>query len=260
MGEERSSSSPVRSMASTSATMRRGLLLVADSKDEVHSGPVLGFANAFPSRLATDGGPVVVSSAPCVCFSSRCARLAAGSVDAYWGMPANTSLGFPPPGVARSLAMSKSLFSTAGGLCMSTVFVRVAVRGGGGWATGSASGGAGAAAGSLLTEGSIEKDEGCESVAELAGASGSYATSEAAHGMKGCSDNSHWRCFLRLFRGIRVAHRKCRGPHRQPTRVYAEDCRRVGVVVAMSRAEFTSRVVALRHQTRLLPHTNTRDL
>jgi hypothetical protein len=228
MGEERNSSSPVRSMASTSATVRCGLLLVADSKVGVNRGPVLVFANAFPSRLATEEDTVVLSPASCVCSRSRCARLAAGSVDAGWVRPPNTSLGFPPPGVARSLAISESQFSTAGGLCMSTVFVRVAVRGGGGWATGSASSGAGVSSGSLLTAGSTEKDEGCESVAVLAGALGSYATSEAVHGMKGCSDNSHWRCFLRLFRGIRVSHRKRRGPHRQPTRVYAEDSRTCG--------------------------------
>jgi hypothetical protein len=79
--------------------------------------------------------------------------------------------------------------------------------------------------------------------------------SEAAHGTKGCSDNSHWRCFLRLFRGIRVSHRTRRGPHQQPARMYAKNSERVGVVVAMSRAAFTSRVVALGHPTRLLGGT-----
>jgi hypothetical protein len=64
---------------------------------------------------------------------------------------------------------------------------------------GAAGGGAEADSSSLLTVGSIEKDEGCEIVAELVGASGSYTTSEVADGIYGFSDNSHWRCLLKLF-------------------------------------------------------------
>jgi hypothetical protein len=52
-----------------------------------------------------------------------------------------------------------------------------------------------------------------------------------------------------------VSHRTRRGPHRQPARVYAKNSERVGVVVAMSRAAFASRVVALEHPTRLLRGT-----
>jgi hypothetical protein len=77
---------------------------------------------------------------------------------------------------------------------MLVVLVRVRVRGGSGRAAeGGSDGGAGTASapGSLFTIGSSRKEDGCERVAELVGASGLYATSEAAHGMKGFPDNSH---------------------------------------------------------------------
>lgn len=91
---------------------------------------------------------------------------------------------------------------------MSIVFVRVRVGGGSDRTEGGTGGGALAGTRSLLVVGSTKNDEGCESVAELVGASGSYATSEVADGMKGFSDNSHVMCALRLFRGgMRVSHR-----------------------------------------------------
>jgi hypothetical protein len=73
------------------------------------------------------------------------------------------------------------------------------VRGGSDLIKVDAGGGAEAGSGSLYTAGSIKNEEGCERVAELVGSSGSYITSEVAGGTKGFSDNSHWRCLLRLF-------------------------------------------------------------
>jgi hypothetical protein len=73
------------------------------------------------------------------------------------------------------------------------------VWGGSGRATVDVDGGAEASSGSSFTAGSARKEEGCERVAELVGSSGSYITSGVAGGTKGFSDNSHWRCLLKLF-------------------------------------------------------------
>jgi hypothetical protein len=132
MGEDGTSSSPVRSIASTFATGRRWLLAVPCSEIGVIKGPVLGLAVAFSSRLLGNDSSVASSLASSVCSLALCTPLAAGSNDPYCGSPANTSLGFPPPGVARSLAMSDAVLSGPGGLCISVVFVWVRVRGGSG--------------------------------------------------------------------------------------------------------------------------------
>lgn len=123
--------------------------------------------------------------------------------DTCSGNPAKMSLGFPLAGVCLNLAISKVASSVPGGLCISIVRVRARARGGAGRSAGSAGGGGGAeaASGSSYPAWSSKKEECCgEIVAELVGtALGSYATSEAAGGMKGFSAINHLRCLLRLF-------------------------------------------------------------
>jgi hypothetical protein len=93
---------------------------------------------------------------------------------------------------------------------------------------------AGVGTGASFGGGSIGKEEGCETIAGLAGASGSYATSEAAGGTNGFADNSHLSSALRLcLVGIRVWPVPQEGLHRQAARSHACDERLKSVVVAM---------------------------
>jgi hypothetical protein len=113
------------------------------------------------------------------------------------------SLGCPLAGVPLSLAISEVAPSVSGGLCISTVLVRVRARVGMGRVTGAAGGGGGAETDSAsLYSVPSSKNEvcWCEMVAELVGtASGSYATSDMAGGRKGFSASNHLICLLRLF-------------------------------------------------------------
>jgi hypothetical protein len=85
------------------------------------------------------------------------------------GTPTKTSLGLPLPGVARNLAISAAVPSSDTRLCISTGRGSARVGGGIGGVVGRAIAGSRA----LFEADSAKKDEGCDNVPELPGASGS---------------------------------------------------------------------------------------
>jgi hypothetical protein len=104
IGEDGSSPSPVRSIASTSTTTRRCLPLVAYWDEGVMDTPDVALVG-FSSRLLMNERWLALSLASSSRSRSLCDLLAAASEDPYCGSPANTSLGFPLPAVARRRLM-----------------------------------------------------------------------------------------------------------------------------------------------------------
>lgn len=141
---------------------------------------------------------------------------------------------------------------------MSTV--QLAVRAGGGLDWVVAVGGAGL--GSSFTVMLSKKDRCGEIVAELDGASGSYATRGTAGGRKGFAFNNHLICSERLFLGgITASQRSIESLHLHPTRrqvFQGQVSGRRGGVVGFQWPLFASRVsVALSKMTN--HHAQPRD-
>jgi hypothetical protein len=126
------------------------------------------------------------------------------------GKPATMSLGLLFAGVALRRAMSVASACSEGNLCMSRVQLRE--KGGIDWAIR----GAGTGTGSWFDErASTARGGGCDIVAELDGAFGSYVTIGATGGTNGFAEYSHLSSAVRLFfGGIRVSPTPYRCLHR----------------------------------------------